>query len=89
MISEWNQFTGRFTGHPVLCRNHPDTSHALGGFAPAAGASPVCDNDVLPVLHLSPSHCAPSPCGGLTAQEGGIVLHRSGLYSWICSGATP
>jgi hypothetical protein len=24
---------------------HPD---ALGGFAPAAGASPYCDNDVLP-----------------------------------------
>jgi hypothetical protein len=33
----------------MLCRNHSESFDALGGFAPATGASPNYDNDVLPV----------------------------------------
>jgi hypothetical protein len=50
-----------------------EKSDALGGFAPAAMASPSSDKEALRAISPGSSHCAPSPSGGLVAQEGGII----------------
>ena len=64
----------------MLGRNHSGNPDALGGFAPAADASPHCDDDGLPATKPGSSQCALSPSGGLVAQEGGNIL-REKMFS--------
>lgn len=53
-------------------RNHSEPLTLLGALPPPLG-TPTWDNVVFPVTRPGPSCCAPSPDGGMMAQEGDIM----------------
>jgi hypothetical protein len=57
----------KFNTQPIEVKRFKSMRKTLSGLPPATWATPTCDSTVLPVLVSS--QCAPSPLGGVVAQE--------------------
>jgi len=63
----------------IFMGNHSKIFDVPGGFTPATGASPRCDNDVLPVTNFVNIAMRPRPLRGTGGAKGAIIIMKNGF----------